>query len=107
MIDSVGKPFSQTKIKISNSNIIVSGPSVSSLIDKPANKESYIFETSDTGRLKKGFLFIKGRTDDTIIVSGENISLSLIKNILFNHKQILDLYLTYQQSYRKTLMIKS
>ena len=96
MIDSVGKPFSQTKIKISDSKIIVSGPSVSSLIDKPANKENYTFETSDAGILKKGFLFIKGRTDDTIIVSGENVSLSLIKNILFNHKQILNLYLTYE-----------
>ena len=96
MLDSVGRPFSQTKIKISDSKIIVSGPSVSSLIDEPVNKKIYTLETSDTGRLQKGFLFIKGRTDDTIIVSGENISLSLIKNILFNHKQVLDLYLTYE-----------
>ena len=95
MLDSVGRPFSQTKIKISDSKIVISGPSVSSC-DKSDSTEANMFETSDSGSLKKGFLFIKGRTDDTIITSGENVSLSFIKNVLFNHNQIIDLYLTYE-----------
>jgi acyl-CoA synthetase (AMP-forming)/AMP-acid ligase II len=43
--------------------------------------------------MKKNFLFLTGRCDDIVINGGENISLSNIKNILFKHKDISDVYL--------------
>jgi len=94
-LNSVGRPFSNTKISISDSKIIIKGPSVSSFNNKGLST-SQTFETCDTGFLKKGFLFITGRTDDIIVSSGENVSLSYIKNILLNHEDIIDLYLTHE-----------
>ena len=96
MLRSVGKSFNQTKITTSNSKIIVTGPSVTPLNCKNI-VENQTFETSDVGELKKGFLFIYGRTDDIVVSSGENISLSSIKSVLLNHKHIIDIYLTYDK----------
>ena len=86
MLNSVGKAFSHTKINISDSKIAIEGPSVTPLYDN-------IINTKDFGFLKKKFLFINGRTDDMVIISGENVSLSQIKNILLNHDNIMDVYL--------------
>jgi acyl-CoA synthetase (AMP-forming)/AMP-acid ligase II len=98
MLNSVGRPFSQTKVIVSDSKITITGPSVSAFNHKQADKKNKTFKTSDTGVLKKGFLFIKGRTDDIIISSGENISLAYIRNILLNHKNIVDLHLTHEKN---------
>ena len=92
MLNSVGKPFKQTKITINDSLISIKGPTITpySCNGKPTNGE---FQTSDVGYFKKRFLFIDGRSDDIIISGGENISLSQIKNILMNHKKINNVHL--------------
>lgn len=89
MIDSVGKSFNKTNIKIHDSSIHIKGPSVTS-----ASNEKGVFKTADIGYFKNRFLFISGRSDDIIISGGENISLSQIKNILLKHPDISDTYLS-------------
>jgi len=91
MLDSVGKRFKKNKIAISNSRVFISGPTVSPYESNDDSSSSIL--TSDTGVMKKNFLFLTGRCDDVVINGGENISLSKIKNILFKHKDISDVYL--------------
>tara|TARA_B110000263_G_scaffold248927_1_gene265049 strand:- start:1104 stop:2459 length:1356 start_codon:yes stop_codon:yes gene_type:complete len=91
MLDSVGKRFKNNKIAIYNSRVIINGPTVSPYESNDDNASSIL--TSDIGNMKKNFLFLTGRCDDIVINGGENISLSKIKNILFKHKDISDVYL--------------
>ena len=93
LLDSSGRRFSKTKINISNSNISIKGPSVTPYNhDGTATKDS--IQTSDMGYIKKGFIFITGRSDDIVISGGENISLSRIENILISHPDIENNYLS-------------
>ena len=64
---------------------------------KTLKEDNGMISTSDTGYFKNHFLFLTGRSDDVVIKGGENISLSKIKNLLFQHQSIIDLYIeTYQ-----------
>jgi len=92
MLNSVGKPFKDTKIRINESVINIEGPTITPYNDnnEPTNG---LFQTSDIGYFKNRFLFIEGRSDDIVISGGENISLSQIKNILMNHQQIKNVHL--------------
>ena len=96
MLNSVGKSFKDTSIRISKSRIKVKGPTVSPYDDK-GELSNHTILTSDLGFKKNNFLFITGRCDDIVISKGENISLSHIKNILFQHRDIVDVYLETQQ----------
>ncbi len=93
MLNSVGKPFKNTKITIDDSIIHLEGPTIT-----PYNHDNHptngIFKTSDMGYFKNRFLFINGRADDIVISGGENISLSQIKNILMNHPKIKNVHLS-------------
>ena len=91
MLNSVGKPFEQTKITIKNSLISITGPTITPYNNKQSTNGT--FSTSDIGYFKNGFLFIDGRSDDIVISGGENISLSQIKNILMNHEKIKNVHL--------------
>ena len=92
MLDSVGKSFKKNKIEICDSKICITGPTVSPYLNSKDNKlDSFI--TSDTGFIENRFLFLTGRCDDIVIKGGENISLSKIKNVLFKHKYITDVYM--------------
>jgi len=96
MLNSVGKPFKGTKIRINDSIINIEGPTITPYNhnNKPTNG---LFQTSDLGYFKDRFLFIDGRSDDIVISGGENISLSQIKNILMNHQQIKNVHLITEQ----------
>ena len=49
------------------------------------------FDTRDEGYLdEEGYLFIGGRTDDTIIRGGENIAPAEIEDVLLRHPAVLD-----------------
>tara|TARA_B100000614_G_scaffold40241_1_gene33000 strand:- start:1415 stop:2767 length:1353 start_codon:yes stop_codon:yes gene_type:complete len=92
MINSVGKPFCDTKISIENSLISINGPSVTpyKIDGKPT---SNTIATCDIGYFDKRFLFLKGRIDDMVISGGENISISQINSILLSNKNILDVHI--------------
>lgn len=91
MLDSVGKRFKYNKIVISDSRVLIKGPTVSPY--EYNHDTSCSFLTSDLGSIKNNFLFLQGRCDDIVIIGGENISLSKIKYILFKHHDISDVYL--------------
>ena len=96
MLNSVGRRFKGNKIKIVNDKINITGPTVSPEFRK-LKQENGVISTSDTGYFKNNFLFLTGRSDDVVIKGGENISLSKIKNLLFQHQSIIDIYIeTYQ-----------
>ena len=97
---SVGKPLVNNKIKIIKKNkakygeILIKGKNIFKeyLDDKKrtANvKKKDWFLTGDLGYFdKRGFLYIKDRIDNMIIVSGENIYPSEIENIIYEFKKI-------------------
>ena len=98
MLNSVGKRFKGNRIFISNDRINITGPTVSPKFESSDEQHNTI-HTSDTGYIEKKFLFLTGRCDDIVITGGENISLSKIKNLLFNHDSVTDLYIkTYQNA---------
>ena len=96
MLGSVGQSFKGTSIKISDSRVLIKGPTVS-IHNDDGEKSPQTILTNDIGFFKKRFLFIKGRCDDIVISGGENISLSNIKSILFQHDSIVDAYLDVNQ----------
>ena len=61
--------------------------------------------TNDIGFFKKRFLFIEGRCDDIVISGGENVSLSNIKNLLFQHNNIIDVHLNAEKDDRYGTLI--
>ncbi len=53
--------------------------------------ERGFFDTRDDGYLDdEGYLFISGRTDDTIIRGAENIAPAEIEDVLLRHPAVLD-----------------
>lgn len=97
---SVGKPLFNNQIKIINKNndgfgeILIKGLNLFKcyLLDKILTQKKFnktFFKSGDLGKLDKdGFLFIKDRIDNMIIVSGENIYPSDIENHILNLKDI-------------------
>jgi len=71
---SVGKPLKNVKVKIENGRIYVKSPGLmkgytSSLLTKSNIKDSWL-DTGDLGYIdREGFLYIKGRADDCIVMS--------------------------------------
>jgi acyl-CoA synthetase (AMP-forming)/AMP-acid ligase II len=58
-------------------------------LDSPLDAEGW-FATRDRGSLDdQGFLFIEGRSDDTIIRGGENIAPAEIEEVLLAHPEIV------------------
>lgn len=83
-----GNPLPSTKILISDSGLIrISTESLATTyLNDPQSwdhlvKDGY-FQSSDTGELRDGKLFVTGRSDDVIITGGENISLSVIEKVI-------------------------
>ena len=49
------------------------------------------FDTNDRGRLDdEGYLFVEGRSDDTIIRGGENVSPAEVEDVLVRHPDVGD-----------------
>jgi acyl-CoA synthetase (AMP-forming)/AMP-acid ligase II len=74
-------------------DIYVRGPQVSG---EYRGKESLVdtdgwFDTRDRGWVdEQGYLFVEGRTDDTIIRGGENIAPAEIEDVLLGHEAVAD-----------------
>ncbi|MFT4289112.1 class I adenylate-forming enzyme family protein [Nocardioides sp.] len=103
-LSSVGRPLPGIELEIRGADgsplppgvpgrICVRGPQVSaeyagvgSVVD-----ESGFFDTRDEGYLDEdGYLFIGGRTDDTIIRGAENIAPAEIEDVLLRHPDVVD-----------------
>ena len=57
----------------------------------PALDDRGFFDTRDDGYLDAdGYLFVSGRTDDTIIRGAENIAPAEIEDVLLRHPAVLD-----------------
>lgn len=100
--NSVGKPLNGVKIKIFKPDnkgygeVLVRTKSIfyEYLNNKNLTKNKFLngwFRTGDVGKLdSQNYLFLKGRKDDMIIVSGENIYPSEIENSIRNIKGVAD-----------------
>jgi acyl-CoA synthetase (AMP-forming)/AMP-acid ligase II len=76
-----------------NGEIFVRGPQVSGeyLGRLRADEDGGWFATRDSGRIDAdGYLFIDGRSDDTIIRGGENIAPAEIEDVLAQHPAVRD-----------------
>lgn len=87
-LESVGKGYGSTQIKINERGIIcIKGDHLASglLIDgelHPLPGSSGWFETSDLGSLAEGYLYFEGRADNLINCGGQKISAELIEDAL-------------------------
>ena len=103
-LSSVGKPLPGIEVEIRGSDgevldvrqsgrICVSGEQVSAEyagLGRMVDDQGF-FDTRDDGYLdEEGYLFIGGRTDDTIIRGGENIAPAEIEDVLLRHPAVLD-----------------
>ena len=103
-LSSVGKPLPGIELEIRGSGGEVLGPGQPGRICVRGAQVSAeyaglgravddrgFFDTKDDGYLDEaGYLFISGRTDDTIIRGAENIAPAEIEDILLRHPAVLD-----------------
>ncbi|MGV0793510.1 class I adenylate-forming enzyme family protein [Mycolicibacterium sp. XJ1819] len=104
-LGSVGRPVPGVEVQIRDENgavlpvgatgeLFVRGPQVSGRytgIGSVLDAEGW-FPTKDVAMLdEEGYLFIGGRSDDTIIRGGENIAPSEIEDVLIEHPGVHDL----------------
>ena len=86
-LESAGRPFKGVHIAIINNHIS---------INSKMNMRGYHLEekldssfiTSDLGNIKDGFVYIKGRAENTTISGGEKINCDYVKDILLSHQSI-------------------
>jgi len=83
--DSAGKPFSNVILTINDKNNISISSDMNMLGYYQREKHSQPFISSDIGEIKDGFLYVKGRSDNVVILRGEKINLDYIKNTLVEH----------------------
>ncbi len=92
-LSSVGRALPGVEIAIRDGDVWVRGEQVSG---EYAGQGSVCdadgwFPTRDAGWLDdEGYLFIEGRTDDTIIRGGENIAPAEIEDVLLRHPAVLE-----------------
>ncbi|NKQ51595.1 long-chain fatty acid--CoA ligase [Amycolatopsis sp. K13G38] len=87
--DEDGKPVEPGVV----GEIVVRGPQVSGeYVEKGTQvRPDGWFPTRDQGYLdEEGYLFVRGRADDTIIRGGENIAPAEIEEVLAGHPAVLD-----------------
>jgi acyl-CoA synthetase (AMP-forming)/AMP-acid ligase II len=103
-LSSVGRPLPGIELEIRGPEGEILGPGRSGRICVRGDQVSAeyaglgralddrgFFDTRDDGYLdEEGYLFISGRTDDTIIRGGENIAPAEIEDVLLRHPAVLD-----------------
>jgi O-succinylbenzoic acid--CoA ligase len=90
-LGSAGRPLLPTRLRISNGEILVGGPTVA-----PAClKEDGWLHTGDLGRIDdEGFLWVEGRADDLIVSGAENISPAEVEAVLLDHPDVAEVAVT-------------
>ncbi len=103
-LGSVGRPLPSVEIEVQDEaghacppgvtgDIVVRGAQVSGEYLEAGSKvrDDGWFPTRDRGYLDdEGYLFVRGRADDTIIRGGENIAPAEIEDVLNGHPAVLD-----------------
>ncbi|MFD0661523.1 class I adenylate-forming enzyme family protein [Thermocatellispora tengchongensis] len=103
-LGSVGRPLPSVEIQVHDpdgnpcppgveGDIVARGPQIAGeyLEAGRAVRPDGWFPTRDRGYLDEaGFLFVRGRADDTIIRGGENIAPAEIEDVLVRHPAVLD-----------------
>jgi acyl-CoA synthetase (AMP-forming)/AMP-acid ligase II len=103
-LGSVGKPLPSVEIEVHDDegrpcapgevgDIVVRGPQVAGEYLEAGSKleADGWFPTRDRGYLDEGgYLFVRGRSDDTIIRGGENIAPAEIEDVLSGHPAVLE-----------------
>ncbi|MFC5338499.1 class I adenylate-forming enzyme family protein [Leucobacter denitrificans] len=103
-LSSVGRALPGVEIQVQDENgepcapgvegdIVVRGPQVAGEYRESGSlvNEDGWFRTRDLGYIdSEGFIFVKGRADDTIIRGGENIAPAEIEDVLFRHEAVAD-----------------
>ncbi|MFD5430391.1 class I adenylate-forming enzyme family protein, partial [Streptomyces sp. NPDC127084] len=103
-LTSVGKPLPTVEIQVQDDDgrpcpagavgdIVVRGAQVAGeyLESGSLVRQDGWFPTRDRGYLdERGYLFVRGRADDTIIRGGENIAPAEIEDVLARHPAVLD-----------------
>lgn len=87
-LESVGKPYGDVEIRISNDGrIMVRGPNVAVAIlssegrADPRDREGWLV-TNDLGFLKDGFLYYQGRADDVINCGGIKVAPDAMEQLM-------------------------
>ena len=103
-LSSVGRPIPGIEIEVRDPDGTPLGPEGHGSIwvrgeqvggryegtESPCDAEGW-FPTRDAGWLDEdGYLFVEGRTDDTIIRGGENIAPAEIEDVLLRHPRVAD-----------------
>lgn len=84
--DTVLAPGRTGRICIAGEQVSAEYAGVGKVVD-----DRGFFDTRDAGHLDAGgFLFVKGRADDTIIRGAENIAPAEIEDVLLRHPDVLD-----------------
>jgi len=98
---NLGKLLPNIKLKIIDSKgknvddgtegeIYVKTPYLSKIFKHDDNLQNGWFETGDIGKIEKNNLMITGRKKDIIIRGGINISSSVIENVIYKNKHVLE-----------------
>jgi acyl-CoA synthetase (AMP-forming)/AMP-acid ligase II len=92
-LESVGRALPGVEIEIRDGDVWVRGEQVSGeyVGSASAVDADGWFETRDRGRLDDGgYLFIEGRSDDTIIRGGENVAPAEVEDALLRHPAVAE-----------------
>lgn len=96
LLESVGKAYGETEIKLSESGrICIRGPHVAQILIKNAqfcsnvNQEEW-FETQDLGRIEDNYLYYCGRADDLINCGGIKLSPDALEREIKEHLAVKD-----------------
>lgn len=87
----VGKPLPGVELDIRQGRIFVRGDMLfSGYLGAPTPVDEHgFFDTGDLGHLDAdGFLWVRGRADETIITGGENVDPTEIEDVLLEHPDV-------------------
>lgn len=110
---SIGKIMDNLNVIIHNKEILVSGPSIMKGYwnNKEATQQVLVnkygktyYKTGDSGELKNGFLYYKGRISDNYkLNNGKFVDLKTIENVVDNH--VSDKYTIYGENKEYNIII--
>jgi O-succinylbenzoic acid--CoA ligase len=86
-VGSAGRPLLTTHVRIADGEILVQGPTVS----RDALDPDGWLHTGDVGHIdEEGFLYVDGRSSETIVTGGENVMPAEVEAVLLSHPAVED-----------------